>query len=181
MLIAIFSLYFYQTHYIKDLFKDNIIPRQSIKPIPRNLVYSITGFFLGSANILENALPSRGKLLIIIIPIFILLIYYQNLIKKVFYVVNIDIIIVNLLIIFGLFPFDKIKDSKIITIIKLMTSYTGGIYYLHKEIRSIFKNYFVIIKNQYLSGCFLIYFISYWVCFIGTKLFSKTNLIYLFN
>lgn len=181
MFIAIFSLYFYKTHYIKDLFKDNIIPRQSIKPIPRNLIYSITGFFLGSANILENAFPSRGKLLLFIIPIFILLIYYQNLIKKFLYVVNIDIIIVNLLIIFGLFPFDKIKDSKIITIIKLMTSYTGGIYYLHKEIRSLFKNYFVIIKNQYLSGCFLIYFISYCVCIIGTKLFSKTNLIYLFN
>ena len=93
----------------------------------------------------------------------------------------IDIVSSGLFINFSILPFDKIKNNNIIFFIKQITSYTGGIYYLHPEIYNIFKNYIRQIKNKTFLGIISNYLICYFVCFLGTKIFGKTVFKYLFN
>ena len=75
----------------------------------------------------------------------------------------------NLFFFFSILPFDKINSKRILIIIKQITSYTGGVYYIHPEIRYIIKkrNFMGIIKN---------YLICYLICFIGSKLFKNYKL-----
>lgn len=85
-----------------------------------------------------------------------------------------------LFLIFLEMPLENINNRLNLTIIQI-TNYTGGIYYIHTKVWEILKNKLIIIKKRTLSGCILIYFISYFICFLGTKVFGKTRLKYLFN
>ena len=63
-----------------------------------------------------------------------------------------------------------------------ITSYTGGVYYIHAYINSLLNNYTwsnIISKNIY--KCVKHYFLCYFICFIGSQLFKKNSLKYLFN
>ena len=82
-----------------------------------------------------------------------------------------------LIFIFSLFPSNKITNIKIGKILKHITNYTAGVYYLHPVIRRYFKNNI----NHTLSGVFIIYLICYLICFIGMKFFGKTKLKNLFS
>lgn len=88
---------------------------------------------------------------------------------------------VSFIFIFSLFPSDKITNFKIEKIIKNMTNYTAGVYYLHLTIILYFRNYINPIKNGTLFGLFIIYLICYFICFIGMKIFGKTKLKNLFS
>ena len=100
--------------------------------------------------------------------------------NKYFNSIKTDLIAINLFIIFGLLPIDKINNLKIIFFIKQITSYTGGIYYIHPEIIYYMHKYFSKRYNRILKNL-SIYCISYIICCINSKIFKSTNLIYLFN
>ena len=84
--------------------------------------------------------------------------------------------------IFICFSFIKfIKKPKLLFIMnKHITNYTGGIYYLHIVVLNIFKNKISFIGNKTMLGGFTIYIISYFICFIGIRIFGKTKLKNLF-
>jgi hypothetical protein len=63
---------------------------------------------------------------------------------------------------------------------KHITNYTGGIYYLYIVVLNIFKNKILFIGNKTMFGGFTIYLISYFICFIGERIFGKTKLKNLF-
>lgn len=70
------------------------------------------------------------------------------------------------------------KYPKITFILKYLTSYTGGIYYIH----DIFHKhlYFIFnIKNPTYFSAFIIYIICYFICYFGHKKFKNNNLKYL--
>ena len=75
----------------------------------------------------------------------------------------------SLFIIFLILPFDNINSEKIKFIIKNITNFTGGVYYLHRKIKLIT-----------IFSCVIIYIICYFICSIGIKIFGKTKLKYLF-
>ena len=77
-------------------------------------------------------------------------------------------------------PFDKINNNYSLILLNKITSYTGGIYYIHSKAGEISKTYFYLIRKQTLEGCFLLYFICYFTCFIGAFIFQKFSLKYLF-
>ena len=76
-----------------------------------------------------------------------------------------------LIFIFSLFPSNKITNIKIGKILKHITNYTAGVYYLHPVIRRYFKNNI----NHTLSGVFIIYLICYLICFIGFIYYNNKN------
>ena len=83
----------------------------------------------------------------------------------------------SLFIIFLILPFDNINSEKIKFIIKNITNFTGGVYYLHRKIKLIIMS--LLIKRTIFS-CVIIYIICYFICSIGIKIFGKTKLKYLF-
>ena len=92
----------------------------------------------------------------------------------------IDICSILVFIIFYLIPFNAIKSEKCINNIYNITNYTQGIYSLHYIIKQVFYSKVNIIRHGKLSGCFIIFGISYCLSFIGEKLTKKTKLVYLF-
>ena len=80
------------------------------------------------------------------------------------------------LIAFGSLSFNKIKALEVI--LKYITRNTGGIYYIHIIVMQYIIIYFND-KKTYFSA-FIIYIISYMICFVGNKLFGKHEFKYLF-
>ena len=85
-----------------------------------------------------------------------------------------------LLIIFALLPLDNITNITIMFLIKQMTSYTAGVYFIHVKIMEYFHENITIFKNGEIRGCVLNYLICHSICFAGMKLFGKSKLKYLF-
>ena len=84
-----------------------------------------------------------------------------------------------LFIFFSSIDFGKIKNAKVLFIIKYFSKFTGGIYYLHMIIFIIIKKS-NLIKKFSIFICIIIYYICYIICFLGNLLFYKTKLKFLF-
>ena len=85
-----------------------------------------------------------------------------------------------LFIIFASLSLEKCQSHILKMIIKRMTQYTQGIFCLHNIIRFYLIKLFEI-KKICFKECIVIYIISYFICFVGTKLFINSNFKYLFN
>ena len=77
-------------------------------------------------------------------------------------------------------PLDNNNKKMSNKIIIQITNYTGGFYYLHNKIRETLSHIISIVKNKTLFGCIIKYITCYIICFVGFKIFKKTNLKYLF-
>ena len=119
--------------------------------------------------------------IIYIAIIFILILKYDIFvgIKGYFYpgiIYNIGGICIFIL--FSLFSF---TNEKMISLLKLITKFTGGIYYIHWTCFSILRRKFLFIKDRQFHGSIAIYIISYIFCYIGNKLTFNTKFKFLFN
>ena len=81
-------------------------------------------------------------------------------------------------IFFSLFSF---QNRKLIFLLKIISKFTGGIYYIHLIFFSFFSPKFFFIQKKTFHGSIFIYVISYITCYLGNKLSLKTKLILLFN
>ena len=77
-------------------------------------------------------------------------------------------------------PFDKIRNKNLMVILNKLTSYTGGVYYLHVAIANLSGKYIYLIRRRTFKGCLLIYLYCYLICFIGDFIFKKSFLKYLY-
>jgi hypothetical protein len=91
-----------------------------------------------------------------------------------------NIFILNIFIFSALFPFDKIRNKNLMVILNKLTSYTGGVYYLHVAIANLSGKYIYLIRSRTFKGCLLIYLYCYLICFIGSFIFKKSFLKNLF-
>ena len=87
---------------------------------------------------------------------------------------------INLFIIFSSLNFESVKNKKLLSFIKLISSNTGGIYYIHSFIRRYLKYFIKSIKYGTFRGTIILYIISHFICFFGSKIFSKNSLKFLF-
>ena len=84
-------------------------------------------------------------------------------------------------IIFSMFPSEKIKNERIINIIRQIANHTAGIYYIHIPVYRYTREYIMFIHINSIKGCAIIYLISYLICFVGNKIFGKTKIRNLFE
>jgi hypothetical protein len=87
---------------------------------------------------------------------------------------------INFFCIFSIIPFEYIKKKRIIDILKYISNYTGGIYYIHVFLCYYLGKIIIYIRYQTFFGCILLYIICYFICLIGNNIFHKTFLKYLF-
>lgn len=154
----------------------------SITPLPASFIYSLTGFLLGSRFILKKLRNKRYIIFILIFPEIFLInkFWILYLISKRFYPIIVDIIVIFLFICFALIPFESIKSKIIKKIIKQLSSYTGGVYYLHVGVYTIFSKFFKILSFGNFKSCIINYLICYLICLIGSSKFKSNKLKYLF-
>ena len=164
-------------HYLHDYKK--IYPIKRLLP---NFIYSFTGFYFGSISIINRFMGKR-KTFLLIVPATILINQYYQLthISYNFQILNKELTIICIFLIFSVIPLESYKNIIIKKLIKKITSYTGGIYYLHYGVRTIFSTYFKIFGYGNLKSCIINYILCYFICFIGSSIFKNNRLKYLFN
>ena len=181
ILLIVYSLeYFGITEYLLENFSDNV--KRSVGRLPKMLSYSIIGFAISSTKIIISLKNHRIMSICISFIISFLIIYFKLYISEIYYYEGIitNIGIISLFIFFYMLPFEYITFGPLIFLIKQITSYSSGIYYLHIKIIDYFKDYFNAFEEKTLNACAINYIICYFICFIGMKVFGKTNLKYLF-
>lgn len=162
------------------LFGKNVVFGRIFEMMP----YSVIGFFISYSGIMNYM--KKNRLLVIISCLYLLYFFYNHKIFieiKGFYYQGLQFFFVSICIFisFAMFPSEKIKNKKIIQIIKQITNYTAGIYYLHLQITEYTSKYIIQIKYRTIKGCLIIYLLCYLFCFIGTFIFGKTKLRHLFE
>jgi fucose 4-O-acetylase-like acetyltransferase len=146
-----------------------------IRPISENYIQGLIGFFFSSIKIFEKKFTKKYSLLCIF-TLLLLIILNKSIFRK-----FIESLLSGFLIlIFTSIPFEELNNS-IYNLIKQMTGYTGGIYYIHVYLNKLLKKY---VSFKYNPGtiftCIIHYFLCYFICFIGSKIFKNNILKYLF-
>ena len=175
-LIILYFNYFGHTKKFFNNYKKIIL--WSVKELFNTILYMLSGFYFGSKFILERSSSNKLKIIFLsFIGLYIL--KNQLIIKRLNFFIN-QLVIIILFLLCSIIPFDLIKNKNIIFIIKKATSFTGGIYYLHWEIKyRAMKNFFIIKKGNFIS-CIFIYLFCYTFCNFSYKIFKNTKLKYLF-
>ena len=91
------------------------------------------------------------------------------------------IISILLFILFAMFPSESIKNEKLLYFIKVATNYTACVYYLHFVIPNYCRNFIPYNRKGTAFNCMIIYLICYLLGMIGSYIFKKSSLIYLFQ
>ena len=185
-IIQLIGLLFYGLHFsslYSILNKKNLV-ESSIILVVEMIPISVMGFTFGESNILQNSKNNRFRYIIIhaISLYYLFKLDIFNLHDGFFYpaIEMNTLAAINSFFIFSLLPFEKIQNQKIISILKCMFNYTGGIYYIHVFFRFYFSKIIINIKNKTFLGCLVIYFICYITCFFCGKIFKKSHLKFLF-
>ena len=148
------------------------------------LPFCVTGYIIAFFNIKIILKNYRIFTIYLLLIILAFIIKYQIFIKvEGFMYQGIYLLIVSsvLFIITLMIPSEKIKNKYIIDIIKLITSKTPGIYFLHTTVANYFCNFIKLIKNRTFFGCVIIYITCYFICFLGIKIFGKSKFRNLFQ
>jgi hypothetical protein len=148
---------------------------------------AVSGFYIASKNF-TIILKNKSRIAImnsLIILIFITKFNVFSDIKTFKYGgIRLNIAGICIFFIFYLFPFNAIKNKFLINLIKQLTNFTGGIYFIHNLIgRGYILNIILSIlkiKRKSLLECIIVFFISYILCFYGVKFFGKTKFRHLF-
>ena len=125
----------------------------------------------------------NNRLIVIITCIYLLYFFcnyniFINIYGCLYQGVQLFVVSICIFISFAMFPSELINNK---IIIRQITNFTAGIYYIHMKIFEYTKNYIIPIKNRTIEGCILIYLMWYLICFIGSLSFRKTKLRNLFE
>lgn len=159
--------------------------RVCISRLAEMLPYAVIGFTLSYLNIIKKLQNYKIKTLVFCLIIYNFISKYLVFSKFKFSVayggIKLNIISICIIFIFSLFPSEKITNMRLIIILKFITNYTAGVFYLHNTIIFYFKNIINPIKRGSFKGCIIVYLICYFISFIGIKIFGKTKLRNLFS
>lgn len=159
--------------------------RTCLSRIAEMFPYAVIGFSLSYLNIIKKLQYYKIKTLIFCLIIYNFiekyLVFSKFKLSVAYGGIKLNIISICIIFIFSLFPSEKIVNMKLINILKFITNYTAGVFYLHNTIIFYFKNIIKSIKKKSFKGCIIVYLICYFISFIGIKIFGKTKLRNLFS
>ena len=145
---------------------------------------AVNGCILNSINILVKIKDISTYLNFIFFFKILILFKYDIFINQPgFYYSNVSLNIISsimLFLLFGALPLYKIENEKFILFIRYITKFNGGIYYTHIIFRNYLRKYSLFFYNRSYFSSLIIYFMCYFFCFIGNKLFKNNKIKYLF-
>ena len=180
--ILLIISYIFQYNYW-NLLSNKKYPRTiaSLGVIFELLPFSVIGITIGYLDIIEKLNKFKG-LVIFFIGIIIYFILKFDIfvrIKGILYPgIMMNIGGICIFILFSLFSF---QNRILILILKIITKFTGGIYYIHMICFHFLKQKVNFINCLTLHGSLVIYISSYIVCFFGNNLSFNKKIKLLFN
>ena len=183
--LCIFAFYFQYSNINYNIFsKYGYYKQYTFGRFSEIMPYCIIGFIIPSIKLLIILRKYRIYSIYLLSLIFFFLLKYQAFIFiNGFLYQGIELVIKSSLVflISLLMPYEKITNKYYINIIKIVTGYTSGIYFLHTNAHKWMKNCISSIKNGTLSGSIIIYIISYFISLIGAKIVRKNKYSCLFQ
>ena len=149
-----------------------------------SIIYSITGLFLGSIGFLSRINKNNRFKILFFYPLFIYILKIYN--KKLFQIfprikcLIIELYIIVLFVLFGTIPFDLILNKKSINLIRQITSFTGGVYYIHLFIIKLLSRFSKAVRDRTLMSCIIVYIICFLICVIFSFILKQSKFKYLF-
>ena len=151
--------------------------------IAESVTYSITGFILGYYKVIDLLQKHKIKTIIISAMIYEVMLDYHifsNIMGFGYQGIDLNIKSICLILVFAMLPFEIIKNKEFKKIIRILTNYSGGVYYLHISFSQYLSVYFDDVKKRNFKGILINYAAGYITCFVGTIILGKTPLKYLF-
>ena len=185
-IFTIFIYYFFYSNYANILIfnKYKKVPaHHAIRPNLEFFIFAFTGFYLSSIQFINKLYKYRILSSIVsIVSLIFYVKYYNAYFKKIIFFKGVirDILVTFFFIIFSMLPFDKIDNVYILNVLNKITSFTGGIYYIHIKVGEFCKPRIRNVKKGNFKGCCLIYIFCYSICFLGNFIFQKSQLKFLF-
>ena len=184
LLIGIISFYFHisgLSYNFLNTYK-NFFLRYNLGNMVELTPIAINGLLLNSINILEKIKDISPNLNFVFVFIILILFKYEIFIKQPgFYYPNVSLNIISSIILFLFFGssiFNKMKNEKIKLFLRHITKFTAGIYYTHPIFRDYLRKYTYFFNKRSYSSALIIYFICYFFCFVGNKLFKNNQIKY---
>ena len=142
--------------------------------------FTVTGLTLASYNLIIEIKEKKKIIFVNIIVLFFIIKYdiFKRINGILYRGIDLNIGGICFFICFSFITFKK--KSRFLFIVNHITNYTGGIYYFHVVVKNILKKKIPFIRKKDILGGFVIYIISYFLCFIGMRIFGKTKLKNLF-
>ena len=162
----------------------NKFKRESIGRFSELLPFASTGFTLGTFKILDFLNKQRIKTIIFSLLIYNLVEIFDVFIRPsgvVYQGIKLNVRAISLIFLFSVFPSEYITNKIAIKILREITNYTAGIFYLHWTVFIYLEKFIKPIYKRTLLGCVYNYLICYLICFISMKLVGKTILRNLFS
>ena len=144
---------------------------------------AISGFYLSYINIIP--IVKKNKKIILFFNILFLLITIFHKFDKFhnfkYGGIRLNLAGISIFIFFSYLPLENLRNKILIKIFLLITSHTGGIYFIHRLIGNgyLFSKLFPSIKGTF-SGCIIVYLISFLISFTGNKMLKNTKLKHIF-
>ena len=180
LIISYVFQYSYLSYFIFNQYTRDV--RHSLGNIFELLPFAVSGITIRHLDIIIKLKKYKESVIFfsLVILFFILKFNIFVIIKGFWYqgfLLNIGGICI--FIIFSLFSF---KNKKVIFFLKIITKFTGGIYYIHLVCYYFLKAKINFVKAKTFQGSSIIYIICYIICYLGNKLSYKIKLLkLLFN
>lgn len=177
-LLGIFSYILQYSNYYKLLDEYDNSVKKPILDTLSILPLSVTGLIFASSKKVET-LKSGTKSILFFCYFFIYFLFKYDIFLDLGGYDGIVNIFSSILFFLGfyLLPLEN-TSSSIKTIIKQITSYTNGIYCMQSKMIPFVKKTFNL--EGTLKSCIITYLLSYFISFVGVKIFIKSKLKYLF-
>ena len=179
LIIAYFFQYSYWNEYIFK--KYELVVRIPLGSFLELLPFAVAGATLHYLDIIIKLKKNNKISIFLFLAIIFLILKFDIFVKiKGFFFPGIFLNIGGICI-FMLFSLFSFRNKKLVSFLKIITKFTGGVYYVHKACYFVLKKELFFVKNHTFQGSVLVYLISYIICYFGNKYTYKTNLKYLFN
>ena len=161
-IILIVSYIFQYTNWNFNAFKGySDIFKYSLGHISELLPFAVGGLTLNYLNIIINLKKFKGFAIFFITVIIVLILKFEIFVRiKGFWFPGIFFNIGGLCI-FILFSLISFENRKLLFLLKIITKYTGGIYYIHLICFSFLRRKINFLKNKTFHGAIVTYIISY--------------------
>ena len=183
--LCIIAFYFQYSNLNYNIFsKYSYFKRYTFGRFFEIIPFCIFGFIIPYLHLIIFLRKYRLYSIYLLLLIFLFLLKFQIFIYINGFIYQGIVLVIRSLLVFLivlLMPYEKITNKYIINIIKIVTSYTSGIYYLHFNVHRWMKKGIRSIKYGTLSGNILIYIISYFISLIGSKIVGKNKYSCLFQ
>lgn len=185
IIIGILSFLFNKSSFYKNMpLIFNKIAYFSVRKIPSSFISLFFGFYISSIKAIDkiNKFKYKNFIRILFLSIFCVFRFADEIFNKYLYI---SIFIpyfraISLFIFFMIFPFDKIKNNIYYNSIKILSTFSGGIYYIHTRVDFYLNLSKIKIEKGTIKMCTINYALSFIICFFGHFAFKKLELRYLF-